>query len=97
MQRFGVPELVPQRPQPSGDMSEVGSLGVGRLGLTTATGMNGSNLREPSLPPDDAGRLHNPEDTYSSTSTGKRARDMEIDDSEDERRQRGYSSASNRR
>ena len=96
MQRFGVPELVPQRPQPSGDMSEVGSLGVGRLGLATDTGMNGRNLREPSLPPDDPGQLHNPEETYSSTSTGKRARDMEIDDSEDERRQRGYSFATNR-
>lgn len=88
MQRFGVPELVPsQRQQPS-DMSAVGTLGVSRLDLDTATGTQSSNAFESILDSDSTGRQNNLEIMYPSTASSKRPLEMEIDDSEDEKRQR---------
>lgn len=89
MERFGISDLVPQPTQQPSDMSMVGSLGVGRLGLTTNTGIDGSNTFEPMFFPESAGRQGtNLETMYSSTSTNKRPFEMEIDDSEDDKRQR---------
>ena len=88
MKRFGVPELVPQPPQQSSDMSMVGSLGVGRLDLATATGTNDHNASEQASDVDSLGQQYNLDATYSSRSTGKRPLPMEIDDSEDEERPR---------
>jgi hypothetical protein len=88
MQRFGVPELVPPPTQQPSDMSVVGSLGVGGLGLATNTGTNGSNAFESMLNSDSAGRQSNLEIMHSSTSTSQRPVEMEIDDSEDDKRQR---------
>ena len=85
MRRFGGPELVTQRTQEPSDMSVVGSLGVGRLGLATTTGTNGSNAFESTLDSDSAGRQNNLEIMQSSTSTSKRSLEMELDDSEDKR------------
>ena len=88
MERFGVPDLVPLPTQQPSDMSMVGSLGVGRLGLTTNTGTDGSNAFEPLFFPETTGRQSNLDTMYSSTSTSKRPLEMEIDDSEDDKRQR---------
>jgi hypothetical protein len=88
MQRFGVPELVPRRTQQPSDMSVVGSLGVGRLGLATTTGTSGSNAFESILDSDSAGRQNNREIMHSSTNTSKIPLEMEIDDSEDDKRRR---------
>lgn len=79
MQRFGVPELVPPPTQQSSDMSAAGTLDVGRLGLYTDTGTNSSDAFESTLNVDSFGPQ---------TSTRKRPAEMEIDDSEDEKRQR---------
>ena len=88
MQRFGVPELVPPPTQQPSDMSVVGSLGVGGLGLATNTSTNDSNAFESMLNSDSIGRRSNLEMMHSSTSTRKRPLEMEIDDSEDDQRQR---------
>lgn len=88
MQRFDVPELVPRPTQQPSDMSVVGSLGVGGLGLATNTGTNGSNAFESTLNSDSVRRQSNLKTMHSSKSTRKRPVEIEIDDSEDEKRQR---------
>ena len=88
MRRFGVPELVPRPTQQPNDMSEVGSLGVGRLGLATNTGTNGSNAFESMSDSDSPGPQSDLEIMHLSTSTSQGPVAMEIDDSEDERTRR---------
>jgi hypothetical protein len=88
MRRFGVPELVPRRTQEASDVDVVGSLGVGRLGLATTTGTNVSNAFDSTLNSVSAGRQSNLEIMHSSTNTSKRPLEMEIDNSEDDKRQR---------
>lgn len=88
MRRFGVPELVPQQTQQPSDMSGIGSLDVDRLGLATTTGINGSSAFNSVLDSGSAGRQLDLEITSPSTSTNKRPLEMEIDDSEDDKRQR---------
>lgn len=91
MQRFGTLGLVRQQTEQPSDMSVVGTLGVGRLGLATITGRNGSNAYESVSDFDHTGRQHNQEIMHSSMTTSKRPLEMEIDDSEDEKRQRTWS------
>ena len=88
MRRFGVPDLVPPQAQQPSDTSMVSSLGVGRLGLDTATGRNNGSAIELSSDSDSAERHYSPEIVSYSTITSSRPLEMEIDDSEDERRQR---------
>ncbi len=85
MQRFGIPELVPRPTRQPSDMSAVGSLGVGRLGLATNTGTNGSNAFDLMSNFYSAGRQSNLEIMHSSMNR-KRPLELEIEDSEDDTR-----------
>ena len=88
MQRFGVPELVPeQRRQPS-NMSTVGSLALSRLGLAPTLNRDAIYASGSTSDSGDEGELFVPEIRHPSTSTAKRPLEMEIDDSEDDKRQR---------
>lgn len=88
MQRFGIVELVPLQTQQSSDLSVVGSLGVGRLGLATTTGRNGSNAYESVLGLGHT-RPHDRQDIMiSGMNASKRPLEMDIDDPEGDKRQR---------
>ncbi|KAL9047360.1 MAG: hypothetical protein Q9214_000044 [Letrouitia sp. 1 TL-2023] len=87
MQRFGILGLNPRQTQQPSDMSVVGSLGVGRLGLAT-TGRNGGNAYESVSDFDHTGQQYNQEIMHSSMSTSKRPLEMDIDEPEDDKRQR---------
>ncbi|KAF7504208.1 hypothetical protein GJ744_002581 [Endocarpon pusillum] len=71
MQRFGVAELVPPLTQPPSDISVVGSLGVGGLGLATNTDTNGSDAFGSTLNSDRIRQRSDLEMMHSSTSTRK--------------------------
>lgn len=91
MQRFGVSELVQRPTQPArqpSDTNTIGSLGVGRLGLSMGTGTDGSDASQSMFYPDMVGRPSNLERTFSSNSTRKRPAEMEIQYSEEDKRQR---------